>query len=121
MYLGVNGMGIPVGKLALYCAAGGIAPHRVMPVILDVGTDNPNLLNDERYLGIREPRLTGDAYMEVVDEFMTAMQHRFPHACIQFEDFSSNHASDILELYRNKTLCFNGKDRRPLHVLLTKY
>jgi len=105
--LGVNGMGIPVGKLALYCAAGGIAPHRVMPVVLDVGTNNPDLLNDERYLGLREPRLTGAAYMEVVDEFMTAMKYHFPKACIQFEDFSSEHAADILARYRDKTLCFN--------------
>lgn len=107
--LGVNGMGIPVGKLALYCAAGGIPPHRVMPVILDVGTNNQALLNDHRYLGIREPRLTGDAYYEVVDEFMTAMKHHFPKACIQFEDFSSDHAADILDKYRDKMLCFNGE------------
>jgi malate dehydrogenase (oxaloacetate-decarboxylating)(NADP+) len=105
--LGVNGMGIPVGKLALYCAAGGIAPHRVLPVVLDVGTNNQDLLNDSRYLGLRQPRLTGDAYMEIVDEFMTAMHHHFPKACIQFEDFSSEHAADILDRYRHKTLCFN--------------
>lgn len=68
--LGVNGMGIPIGKLALYCAAGGIAPHRVLPVSLDVGTNNESLLADPNYLGVREHRLDGPEYYEMVDEFM---------------------------------------------------
>jgi len=105
--LGVNGMGIPVGKLALYCAAGGIAPHRVMPVVLDVGTDRRELVEDPNYLGLKTPRLKGDELYEVVDEFMVAMKHHFPRALVQFEDFSSDHAATILEKYRHHTLCFN--------------
>lgn len=66
--LGANGMGIPIGKLSLYCAAGGIAPHRVMPVVLDVGTDNPELIKDPFYLGLQKPRLRGAAYYHLVDE-----------------------------------------------------
>ena len=83
--LGANGMGIPIGKLALYCAAGGIAPHRVLPVVLDVGTNNPELLNDPFYMGVREKRATGDAYYSLVDEFMHAVYGRFPKALVQFE------------------------------------
>jgi malate dehydrogenase (oxaloacetate-decarboxylating)(NADP+) len=68
--LGINGMGIPIGKLALYCAAGGIAPHRVLPVTLDVGTNNEELWSDPSYMGTPEPRLTGPDYFDMVDEFM---------------------------------------------------
>lgn len=87
--LGSNGMGIPIGKLSLYCAAGGIAPHRVLPVVLDVGTNNEELLNDKFYLGVPERRLEGKAYYQFVEEFMQAVKHRYPRALIQFEDFSS--------------------------------
>ena len=75
-------MGIPIGKLALYCAAGGIAPHRVLPVTLDVGTNNDNLLNDPEYLGIREPRLTGADYFNMVDEFMHAVFTKWPQVSV---------------------------------------
>jgi len=105
--LGINGMGIPVGKLALYCAAGGIAPHRVLPAMLDVGTNNEALLKSPSYLGLRRPRLQGQEYDDVVEEFMVAMRHHFPRACVQFEDFSSDHAGDILAKYRDESLCFN--------------
>jgi len=74
--LGANGMGIPIGKLSLYCAAGGIAPHRVLPVCIDVGTNNKELLNNPYYLGIQQERLTGVEYFSVVDEFMQAIKHR---------------------------------------------
>lgn len=105
--LGANGMGIPIGKLSLYCAAGGIAPHRVMPVVLDVGTDNEALINDKFYLGLQEPRLTGAKYYHLVDEFVQAVLHRWPDVLIQFEDFSSDKAQKILNKYRDEILCFN--------------
>lgn len=105
--LGANGMGIPIGKLALYCACGGIAPHRVLPVTLDFGTDNLDLLNHPHYLGVQHRRLQGADYAELLQEFMDAIQQRYPKALIQFEDFSSDKAADILEMYRHDYLCFN--------------
>jgi len=105
--LGANGMGIPIGKLSLYCAAGGIAPHRVMPVVLDVGTNNETLLNDKYYLGVQEPRLQGPEYYHLVDEFVSAVRHRWPNVLIQFEDFSSDKAQKLLNKYRDDVLCFN--------------
>ena len=105
--LGVNGMGIPIGKLGLYCAAGGVAPHRVLPVCLDVGTNNKELLNDEEYMGIKEFRLEGDEYIDLVDEFMAAVVHRWPNCLVQFEDFESSKAGPLLERYRNKYRMFN--------------
>ena len=105
--LGANGMGIPIGKLALYCGAGGIAPHRVLPVTLDFGTDNEELLSDPKYRGRRHPRLRGDEYLSLVDEFMQAVYTRYPRALVQFEDFSSDKASTILSRYRDRYLCFN--------------
>lgn len=105
--LGVNGMGIPIGKLALYTAAGGIDPRKVLPVMLDTGTNNETLLNDPFYLGMQHPRLTGEEFWSIIDEFMRAVRHRWPKALVQFEDFSSNHAADVLNAYRLKQLCFN--------------
>jgi len=70
-------MGIPIGKLSLYCAAGGIAPHRVLPVVLDVGTDNEELLNDKFYLGVPKKRLRGQDYFYMIDEFMEAVRYRW--------------------------------------------
>ena len=105
--LGVHGMGIPVGKLALYCGAGGIAPHRVMPVTLDVGTNNEDLLADPNYQGIRERRLVGDEYYEFVDEFVQAVVRRWPDVIIQFEDFESSKAAPLLDRYRNNFRVFN--------------
>jgi len=105
--LGANGMGIPIGKLSLYCAAGGIAPHRVLPVTLDVGTNNEELLSNPYYLGLQQPRLTGMEYFSVVDEFMQAVKHRWPNALVQFEDFQSEVAQPLLNNYRQSHLCFN--------------
>ncbi len=105
--LGANGMGIPIGKLSLYCAAGGIAPHRVLPVVIDVGTDNEDLLQDEFYLGIQKKRTNGPEYFQLVDEFMQAVRHRWPNVLVQFEDFSSDKAQLLLNHYRNDHLCFN--------------
>lgn len=105
--LGANGMGIPIGKLSLYCAAGGIAPHRVLPVVLDVGTDNQDLLQDRFYLGVHKKRLRGKAYHHLVDEFMSAVRFRWPNVLVQFEDFSSDVAQTLLDKYRADHLCFN--------------
>ena len=100
-------MGIPIGKLSLYCAAGGIPPHRVMPVVLDVGTNNEKLLKDPFYLGVRKRRVRGEPFFELVDEFMSAVRGRWPHVLVQFEDFSSDVAQTLLNLQREKHLCFN--------------
>lgn len=105
--LGCHGMAIPIGKLSLYCAAGGIAPHRVLPVVVDVGTDNKDLLADPYYLGVRSPRLRGDAYYGVIDEFLRAVNHRWPDVLVQFEDFASNVAQPLLDRYRDQYLTFN--------------
>eukprot|EP00038_Savillea_parva_P001424 m.103828 g.103828 ORF g.103828 m.103828 type:complete len:654 (+) comp10498_c0_seq1:48-2009(+) len=105
--LGANGMGIPIGKLALYCAAGGIAPHRVLPIMFDAGTNNPKLLQDPFYMGLQHRRLSGSHYFELMDEFIFAITARWPNVMIQFEDFSSDKAMDILNRYRDHHLVFN--------------
>jgi len=105
--LGAHGMGIPIGKLALYCAAAGIAPHRVMPVMLDVGTNNEELLKDEAYVGVPKRRLEGEEYFEMVDEFMEAVFDRWPNTVVQFEDFESSKAAPLLAKYRSRFRCFN--------------
>lgn len=105
--LGANGMGIPIGKLSLYCAAGGIAPHRVLPIMLDLGTNNEDLLTDDFYLGVKQERLTGSRYLQVVDEFVQAIKHRWPKVLLQFEDFSSDKAQMLLDRYKDDILCFN--------------
>jgi malate dehydrogenase (oxaloacetate-decarboxylating)(NADP+) len=105
--LGANGMGIPIGKLALYAACAGIQPSQCMPVMLDVGTNNAVLRNDPLYLGVTQPRLTGDDYFALVEEFVCAVQDAFPRALIQFEDFLTPNAYTLLERYRDRVLCFN--------------
>lgn len=105
--LGTNGMGIPIGKLSLYVVGAGIYPCKTLPVMLDVGTDNAALRDDVLYLGERIPRLRGEAFYEVVDGFVQAVRERWPHALIQFEDFSNNHAFPLLARYRDRMLCFN--------------
>jgi len=87
--LALNSKGIPIGKLALYCSAGGLAPHRVLPVVLDVGTNNEELLNDKYYLGVHKKRLRGEDYFYLIDEFMHAVRYRWPNVLVQFEDFDS--------------------------------
>jgi malate dehydrogenase (oxaloacetate-decarboxylating)(NADP+) len=105
--LGVNGMGIPVGKLALYTALGGIPPEHCLPVMLDVGTNDPDLLDDPLYLGWPHKRVEGEAYFSLVEEFVMAIQARFPRALIQFEDFLTPNAYALLNAYRERVLCFN--------------
>ena len=105
--LGTNGMGIPIGKLALYTACAGIAPEQCLPVMLDVGTNNQPLREDPFYLGTPIPRIGGQGYLELVDEFVTAIQDAFPKALIQFEDFLTPNAYALLNTYRHKVLCFN--------------
>ena len=94
--LGIGGLGISIGKLDLYVAAGGFHPKRVLPCVLDVGTNNPKLKRDPRYLGDREDRLEGEDYYSLVDEFMAAVKLRWPRALVQFEDFQSKHAVKLL-------------------------
>ncbi len=105
--LGANGMGIPIGKLQLYVACAGIVPRQCLPVMLDVGTNNEELLNDPLYLGYPHRRLEGEAYYELVDEFVQAVQDKYPGALIQFEDFLTPNAYGLLSKYKDEILCFN--------------
>ncbi len=105
--LGANGMGIPIGKLALYVACAGIQPKHCLPVMIDVGTNNQELLDDPLYLGLRHKRVQRDEYDALVEEFMSAIQAAYPNALIQFEDFLTPNAYRLLNKYRDQTLCFN--------------
>lgn len=104
---GIGGMGIPIGKLSLYTACGGISPAYALPIVLDVGTNNEELLNDPMYMGWRHPRITGDDYLEFVDQFMEAVRLRWPDAMVQFEDFAKQNAVPLLERYQHHYRCFN--------------
>ena len=105
--LGAGGMGIPLGKLALYTACAGVPPQYCLPVVLDVGTNNQSLLDDALYLGLRQHRVRGDEYLGFVDEFVDAVQTFYPKCCIQWEDFANLNAVPILARYRDKICTFN--------------
>lgn len=104
---GIGGMGIPIGKLSLYTACGGISPAYTLPVMLDVGTNNEKLLADPMYMGARHKRIGQVEYDEFVDMFIKAIHRRWPEAMLQFEDFAQPNATPLLERYRDKICCFN--------------
>ena len=116
--LGAQGMGISVGKLDLYVAGAGIDPSKVLPCVLDVGTDNEELRNDKDYFGLQQKRLKGEEYIAVVDEFIQAVKNRWPAALVQFEDFSTEHAMPILKRHRDNILCFNDDIQGTAVVIL---
>ncbi len=116
--LGANGMGIPIGKLDLYIAGGGIDPKYCLPVMLDVGTENEELLKDPLYLGWPHRRLRGAEYMSLVEEFVFAVQDKFPKALIQFEDFATPNAYLLLERFRDAVLSFNDDIQGTAAVVL---
>jgi malate dehydrogenase (oxaloacetate-decarboxylating) len=105
--LGVGGMSIPVGKLSLYTVCAGIHPDTTLPVLLDVGTDNPDLLGDPLYLGWRHKRVRGQDYDDFIEAFVVAITDRFPNVLLQWEDFSKNNAARLLQRYRNRLCTFN--------------
>ncbi|RTE85638.1 MULTISPECIES: NAD-dependent malic enzyme [Gammaproteobacteria] len=104
---GIGGMGIPIGKLSLYTACGGISPAYALPVMLDVGTNNEKLLNDPMYMGARHKRVTGKEYEDFIDTFIQAVEKRWPGVLIQFEDFAQQNAMPILKKYQDQVCCFN--------------
>jgi malate dehydrogenase (oxaloacetate-decarboxylating) len=104
---GVGGLGIPIGKLSLYTLIGGIRPERTLPIVLDVGTNNAERIDDPEYLGWRHERITGDDYFAFIEQFVAAVKEELPETCLQWEDFANTHARPILERYRDQLLTFN--------------
>jgi len=104
---GAGGLGIPIGKLSLYTLIGGIRPERTLPIVLDVGTNNAERLNDPEYIGWRHERMTGDEYFDFVDQFVQAVKKELPGTCLQWEDFATPHARPILQRYQDQLLTFN--------------
>ncbi len=104
---GIGGMGIPIGKLSLYTLIGGIDPARTLPIVLDVGTDNVELLEDPQYLGWRHRRIDDDEYYAFIDDFVATVHEQLPNVLLQWEDFATAHAQPILERYRDTLLTFN--------------
>ena len=117
--LGVNGMGIPVGKLALYTACAGVNPQKALPVCIDVGTNNEELLADPLYMGLRQHRVTGPEYDALIAEFIEAVRERWPNVVIQFEDFHNSHAYDLLDHWSPLVPCFNDDIQGTASVVVT--
>src|SRR5262244_4501063 len=115
---GAGGLGIPIGKLSLYTLIGGIRPVRTLPIVLDVGTNNAERLNDPEYFGWHHERVTGHAYFDFIDKFVQAVSQELPGTCLQWEDFSTPHARPILDRYRDQTLTFNDDIQGTAAVVL---
>ncbi|MGR3912187.1 MAG: NAD-dependent malic enzyme [Candidatus Rhabdochlamydia sp.] len=116
--LGVGGIAIPIGKLSLYTLFGGIHPKKTLPIIIDVGTDNQELLNDPLYLGWRHPRIKGEAYNTFLEQIVLTIQKWYPHALLQWEDFGRDHAAPLLEKYQNVICSFNDDIQGTAAVVL---
>lgn len=115
---GAGGMGIPIGKLALYTACAGIHPRSSLPILLDVGTDNPSLINDPLYVGWRHERIRGEKYYQFIDQFVQAVKKRFPHILLQWEDFAKMNATTLLNKYQDKICTFNDDVQGTASVVL---
>lgn len=115
---GVGGINISISKLSLMTLCGGLHPNKALPVVLDVGTNNKNLLNDELYLGIRSQRVVGEKYDAFLDRFVKAIEKRFPSATLHFEDFGTKNARTLLDKYREELCCFNDDSQGTSAVVL---